>query len=503
MDGTLFRRCGLVILVAFLLAAGFPELRDASAAATTWHVATTGSDTTGDGSRANPYATIQHAIDAARAGDAVLVQPGVYGENVDFKGKDLTVASRFLSTGDEYYISETVIDGGRRGHVVTFASGEIAPQLIGFTITNGYATGASPADERGGGILCWESGSPRLAHLRVIGNEAAGEGGGLFFAHCAPVVRDVFVAYNRAGADGGGMRYSYGSIDAENLVVVGNAGASGGSGMFFYHADGTVRNALIADNFGGGKGGGLGFDGCSPTFVNVTIAGNRTTGHGGGLNISYMSGPTLVNSIVWGNRPEQVYFDPDWFGEAITVDHSDVQGGEAGIVTNDLGPVYWQEGNLVAPPRFVSAALGDYRLGDRSPAIGAGKADGAPKIDVQGSRRPDPPGSNPDLGAYREPASDAAGRATAPGVLATAARIPERARSRLIGRTNLCLPQPVASSERFDRARLQYKRSAGARRTAPAASCARCDSASPASPTFSTPSCGSLERRTSTRRWAL
>jgi len=45
----------------------------------TWHVATTGSDDTGDGTESNPYATIQKGVDRAVYGDTVLVHPGTYG----------------------------------------------------------------------------------------------------------------------------------------------------------------------------------------------------------------------------------------------------------------------------------------------------------------------------------------------------------------------------------------------------------------------------------------
>jgi hypothetical protein len=75
-------------------------------------------------------------------------------------------------------------------------------------------------------------------------------------------------------------------------------------------------------------------------------------------------------------------------GEAITIEYSDVEGGQAGIVTNRLGPVNWGEGNLDASPRFVHAGLGNYRLAGTSPAIGAGKADGAPAPTSKATRAP-------------------------------------------------------------------------------------------------------------------
>lgn len=395
---------GTVILMTMVFVGGWATTRAVWAQAGTWHVATQGSDVTGDGSEANPFATIQHGIDVASQGDTVLAHPGVYRENINFNGKNITVGSLFVTTGDEGYILRTVIDGNRNDHVVTFASGETATAtLSGLTIANGYAHGASAPDTEGGGIFCLNNSSPTLTHLRVTFNEAVEEGGGMYFAHCVPTIRDVAITHNLAGTGGGGIRYSYGSVNLENAVVAHNSARSGGAGIQFYHADGTVKNALIADNSGDGKGGGLVFDGSSPTFTNVTIAGNRTTGNGGGLNVSYMSQPTLVNSIVWGNSPEQIYFDTDWPGEAVTIEYSDIQGGAAGIVTNGQGPVNWGNGNLDTSPRFVRPGLGNYRLANNSSCIGAGQVAGAPNTDIEGNPRPNPAGSNPDMGAYENP----------------------------------------------------------------------------------------------------
>lgn len=277
-----------------------------------------------------------------------------------------------------------------------------AARLSGFTITNGYAHGAADPEIHGGGVYCHHA-DPTLTHLRIMGNEAVGEGGGLHFRDSSPTVRNVSVTDNHAGGGGGGIRYTGGSINLENAIVAHNSARSDGAGMHFYHADGAIKNALIADNAGGGKGGGLGFDGCSPTFTHVTIVGNRTTGHGGGLNVSYMSQPALANSIVWGNTPEQIYFDTQWPGEAVNIEYSDVQGGEAGVVTNGQGPVYWGAGNLATSPRFVHAGLGNYRLADTSPVIGTGRVAGAPNTDIAGNPRPNPAGSQPDMGAYEHP----------------------------------------------------------------------------------------------------
>jgi len=403
MKRSTLQKWGTAILLTIALIGGRATTRVVWAQASTWHVASDGSNTTGDGSEAKPFATIQHGIDAASQGDSVLVHPGVYKENITFNGKNIIVGSLFVTTGDEDYILQTVIDGKRNDHVVTFASGEAATaRLSGFTITNGYAHGSPAPGSSGGGIFCLNS-SPTLTHLRVSSNEAVGEGGGLYFGLCSPSVQDVVITNNLAGSGGGGIRYSYGSVSLENVVVPHNSARSDGAGIQFYHADGGVRNALIADNSGSAKGGGLAFDGSSPTFINVTVVGNWTAGQGGGLNVSYVSQPTLVNSIVWGNSPEQIYFDTDWPGEAVTIEYSDIQGGAAGIVTNGHGPVYWGSGNMDTAPRFVNVGLGNYHLANDSPVINAGKAANAPLTDIEGNPRPSPAGSHPDMGAYENP----------------------------------------------------------------------------------------------------
>jgi hypothetical protein len=86
-------------------------------------------------------ATIQAGINAASNGDTVLVVDGTYAENINFRGKSITVSS---SGGP----SVTFIDGSAKGSVVTFNSGETtSAKLSGFTIRNGLQNGLS-----GGGI---------------------------------------------------------------------------------------------------------------------------------------------------------------------------------------------------------------------------------------------------------------------------------------------------------------------------------------------------------------
>ena len=92
-----------------------------------------GNDTNNGISPETAFATIQKAINTAVDGDTIIVQPGLYAENINFLGKNITLTS--TGPNDSAIVKSTTIDGA-----VTFRGTE-GPNcmLSGFNINGPIA----------------------------------------------------------------------------------------------------------------------------------------------------------------------------------------------------------------------------------------------------------------------------------------------------------------------------------------------------------------------------
>ncbi|MFC2088474.1 hypothetical protein ACFLSX_02650, partial [Calditrichota bacterium] len=120
--------------------------------------------------------SIQGGINMAVDGDTVLVADAKYYENINFKGKKITVASHYLMDGDTSHISNTTISGSAPSHpdsgsVVYFISGEDTNSVLcGFTITGGTGTIATVyLDRIAAGIIVFQSGA-KILHNKIEAN---------------------------------------------------------------------------------------------------------------------------------------------------------------------------------------------------------------------------------------------------------------------------------------------------------------------------------------------
>ncbi|MEW6522972.1 MAG: right-handed parallel beta-helix repeat-containing protein [Bacillota bacterium] len=163
------------------------------------------------------FPTIQEALDGARDGDTVIVRPGIYLENLDFRGKQVRLCS--TDPKDRKVVRSTVIDGGHRGSTVYFRGGEQQGAVLsGFTITNGH--GRLDGEWCGGGISILNQSGPVIEHNIVEGNCSDGDGAGIFVDRSWPTVRYNLIQANQAAGYGGGMHVGRDFIRPEDEPVV-------------------------------------------------------------------------------------------------------------------------------------------------------------------------------------------------------------------------------------------------------------------------------------------
>jgi putative cofactor-binding repeat protein len=306
------------------------------------------------------YPSIQQAIDAAASGDTVLVAPGTYPENIDYRGKDLRI------TGEQGP-QLTIIDGGSRGSVVAFRSGEGAAAVLeGFTIRNGSG---SDADYRGytikagGGVLCIGS-SPTIQDNVIFDNNTENYGGGLYCSEgSAPlIVRNTFQSNSIYAGGGGGAIASVDStlIIKDNVISDNSGGFSYGGALLCYSSDVTldgnriegnrastgggidaattalvVVNNTIAGNWitddDGDGGGGISMSSCSAVIAGNTFTGNTAVGDGGGV-VGLDSSASIRNNTFTGNHSYPGGVVVLYSGSQSTVEDNVFDGNSAGRV---------------------------------------------------------------------------------------------------------------------------------------------------------------------------
>lgn len=347
------------------------------------------------------FDTIQEGIDTAEDGDTVLVQPGVYVENIDFTGKNITVASMFIIDGDEGHIEGTVIDGNQAGSVVRIMDRVTDDaRLCGFTIQNGSGTSYGFGNFFGGGIFILQS-DVVIDHCRICNNQVNDEfgepyGGGItcygWIEDTQPTIRDCEIFFNVSEGSGGGVSVVAGSNPTfERVVIRNNTAVSGGGIDISGECNTTMRRCAIfsnqAENFGGGISASIAV---VLDLQNLTIVENSAGINGGSLWCNHRVQITAVNSISRENEPDVIFLAAGNDPSTIALSFCDIAGGINGIIANDDDEVTWGEGNIDVDPLFVDPGNGDFHLTADSPCIDAGDPE-AP---------PDPDGTRADMGAF-------------------------------------------------------------------------------------------------------
>ncbi len=345
-------------------------------------------------SKQGPFHRIQDAIDMAKNGYVILVGPGRYVENVDFKRKEIMLVS---SSGPE----ATIIDGDNKGTAVWVGYGGI---LAGFTVTRGsqsgvYADGpvtvinniiVNNKANSGGGISSWSQ--PLIIRNVIANNTATYEGGGIGTgsSNSNPIILENIITGNTAGVRGGGIgTYGWDLKILYNEISNNTAGTLGG-GIYFRKGVLFLGSNLILENTSLGNGGGIWTERGDVYCCNNTILGNSAAQEGGGI---YLPGgnSTVTNTILWDNKAVGKGPEIRLVGTytSLTIDHSILKGGKASVSADPQTVLKWGATLLTADPLFVDRKGRDFHLLATSPCLDRGdrNAPDLPALDFEGDPR--------------------------------------------------------------------------------------------------------------------
>jgi signal transduction histidine kinase/DNA-binding response OmpR family regulator len=334
------------------------------------------------------HTSIQAGIDSAEPGDTILVAEGIYFENIDFRGKALTLASYFLIDSDTAHISRTIINGSRaqdltRASVVSLRSGEDSTSVLcGFTITGGtgsYLTDVHTESDMkswrnmcGGGVVMHRSGGKIIHNLieynHLQTDTIRGSYGGGILANVnggrTAIIRSNIIRLNtmrKRHGHGAGICLLGGRILLEHNVIMDNsidAKFLAVGGGIFYQNDSTeggarevaIRNNVIAlnrissqDDLGMGGGIGLCY-GLEDTIMEIhhnIIAENYADGIGAGL-YSYSGQGMVYGNLIFDNSAE-MYGDPIALEgrQGLALDYNHLWSGPVWLITRgSLSKVY-------------------------------------------------------------------------------------------------------------------------------------------------------------------
>jgi parallel beta-helix repeat protein len=363
------------------------------------------------------HATIQAAIDAAVAGDVVLVSDGTYLENINFKGKAITLKS---VNGP----SVTIIDGNAADTVITFSSGETSSSVLdGFTIRNGAV--ASGSTFSGSGIYVGSS-SPTIKN-NIISDNLGCQGSGVDVQFGSPLVQDNTITHNSqggcSGGTGGGGILIGGASQPQilhNTITNNSIGVDGGGISLFAAGSPTISGNTISGNTAAGSGGGIAMANDSNAIVTDNVFTGNTAFQGGGVAALVPSGapgPSIINNTFFANNASNggsefyldgfysqtnlfnnifvgsasqtaVLCDTQYSSDPPILQFNDAYNPQGIALGGACSALAGSNSNISVDPLFVNAP-GDFHLQATSPVVdvGSNSAPNIPEKDIAGNDR--------------------------------------------------------------------------------------------------------------------
>ncbi len=234
--------------------------------------------------------TIQAGIDAAAAGDTVVVAAGTYYEHDIAMKSGVTLRSE---TGEADCV--TIDAQGRYSACIMQCVGvDASTSITGFTITGAWHA-------NGGGMKCLGGASPTLTNV-VFAQNISDYGGALYCSGSSPVLRNVEFRENWAYLAGGGLYCESSSPTLTDCRFVNNTAEVDGGGLCARESSfPALSGCTFSGNTAGNSGGGMCcHDDSCPTVIDCTFTGNSAAA-GSAMCCADDSSPTVVGCAYSGN----------------------------------------------------------------------------------------------------------------------------------------------------------------------------------------------------------
>lgn len=307
---------------------------------------------------------IQDAIDAAVAGDLILVTNGIYATGGRVVFTELT---------NRVAITKPVTVQSVNGPLVTIIQGFQVPGITngpgavrcvyategavmsGFTLTNGATLSMGTGEDRGGGILC-AAATAIVSNCVLTGNSSGYMGGAI----SSGTLWSSIVSHNVSVYAGGGAI----GTKMFDCLLFGNSAQGGGGAVL-----GELNRCIVSNNialYGGGV---------SDAFVNQSIVvSNSALRGGGGYQASFLNSVVIGNSAIeWGGGTDgcSVLNSIVYYNSAPA--NTNFSGGDHYLhsCTTPIPPD--SSGCFSDAPLFVDLAANNFQLLSNSPCINSGK----------------------------------------------------------------------------------------------------------------------------------
>lgn len=239
-----------------------------------------GNDTTGDGSMAKPFATVQKAVDTIAAFGDTSKKYTIYVDGTVEASYDDFTNGTFISIG-------------------TTAS-NLNLTIKGLSADARAVLNARQKSSYKGCVLTSEDTSLTLENLKITGGKEINSGG-IYIKSGNLTLKNCVVTKNESINGGGGIQFDGENLIVEDSEISGNNGDPGGIWVKEDSAQTKIKNSNIKNNVARSGGGGLKLAGES-TIEGCEITGNTAeSGVGGGLILSDNKSCKIINSVISNN----------------------------------------------------------------------------------------------------------------------------------------------------------------------------------------------------------